>query len=84
MLLIGIEKEIIRGIRAMNLPSRELAAMMDRLYAGDPALVAALMQGSLNTADSRAAPTVADAGNVMDPLNMTAESGEETGLDNNT
>lgn len=81
------EKEIIRGIRAMNLPSRELAAMMDRLYAGDPALAAALLQGGLNAADSRAAPAAADAGNVMEPLNITAESSAETGeagLNNNT
>lgn len=78
------EKEIIRGIRALNLPSRELADMMDRLYAGDPALVAALLQGGLNTADSRAAPTAEDAGNVMEPLNRSAESSAEEDLNNNT
>ena len=71
------EKEIIRGIRALNLPSRELAAMMDRLYAGDPALVAALLQGGLNTADSRAASTAADAGNIMGPLKAVKEQGKQ-------
>lgn len=73
------EKEIVKGIRALNLPSRELAAMMDRLYAGDLTLAAALLQGSLNAGDNAAAQTAADAENVMEPLSTSAESGAETG-----
>lgn len=72
------EREIVKGIRALNLPSRELAAMMDRLCAGDLTLAAALLQGSPNAADSTMAQTAEDAENGMETLNTAVENSAKT------